>query len=106
MFRLFFEAGDAIVLFNSADAETVGFLRRYLNRGQGDVGIVLQVPLRHRQVIHLLNRIRGQNQHQVGRFGGDGLRVLVDGVGGAAVPVLSDALHRRQNLNVFTKFRR
>ena len=42
----------------------------------------------------------------LGRFGLDALEILIDGVGGALVPVLADALHGRDDFDVLAKFGR
>jgi hypothetical protein len=45
----------------------------------------------HRPVIHLVDVIAGENDHVVGAAVLDEAQVLVDGVGGAGVPVLAFA---------------
>ena len=53
----------------------------------------------HLRVVHLVDVIAGQHDHVLGVFLHDRIQILVDGVGGALVPVLADALLRRQNLD-------
>ena len=58
----------------------------------------------HVAVIHLVDVVASENQ-DIFRIGFlDAVNVLIDGVGGALVPVFVDALLRRQHLDVFTKF--
>ncbi len=73
-------------------------------RGQGDVSSGVVVMLQHLAVVHFVDVIAGEDEHVPGLFGADGINVLVDGVGGAHVPVGADALHRGKNLDEFAEF--
>ena len=53
----------------------------------------------HQPVVHLVDVVAGEDQHVLGLLGADGVDVLVDGVGGAQVPVLAHPLHGRQDLD-------
>src|SRR5262249_4919534 len=55
VFRLLFEGGDAAILGDFKHAKTVGFLGVNANAGEGDVGVVLVVPVEHLAVIHLID---------------------------------------------------
>ena len=58
-----------------------------------------RVLLQHEGVVHLVDVVAGEDDDVLGLFGADGVDVLVDGVGGALVPGLGDALHGREDLD-------
>ncbi len=62
-------------------------------RGNGDVGAGVRVLLLHAGVVHLVDVVAGEDEDVAGLLGADGIDVLEDGVGGALVPALGDALH-------------
>ena len=51
------------------------------------------------RVVHLVDVVAGEDEDVLRLFGADGVDVLVDGVGGALVPGLGDALHGREDLD-------
>jgi hypothetical protein len=55
--------------------------------------------LEHEGIVHLVDVIAGEDDDVLGFFGADGVDVLVDGIGGALIPRLGDALHRREYLD-------
>ena len=68
-------------------------------RGEGDVGAGVLMLAKHLAVVHFVDVIAGENEDVLGLLGADGIDVLVDGVGGAHVPVGADALHGGQDLD-------
>ena len=64
------------------------------------------MPVEHLAVVHLVDVVAGEDQDVLGRFGLDALEILEDGVGGALVPVLVDALHGRNDFDVFAQLGR
>ena len=104
--RLLLEAHDAVVLVDLGHAEARGFLRRHLDGGDGDVGLVRAVPVQHLAVVHLVDVVAGEDQGLLGRFRFDALEILEDRVGRALVPVLVHALHGREHFDVFAQFGR
>ena len=60
--------------------------------------------LEHAAVVHLVDVVAGEDEDVLGLLGADGVDVLVDGVGGALVPGLGDALHGRKNLDELAEF--
>ena len=81
----------------------VAFAQRHGNAADGQVRAALQVQADHVAVVHLVDVVAGQNQDVTRVLFLDAVDVLVDGVGGALVPVLVDALLRRQHFDVFAK---
>ena len=81
------------------DAEMIGLLGIDQDGGQSDVGAGVAVLLQHQLVIHLVDVVAGEDEHVLGLLGADGVDVLVDGVGGALIPVVAHALHGRQDLD-------
>ena len=63
----------------------------------------LLVEAQHARVVHLVDVIAGEHDQAPGTFAHDGVEVLVDGVGGALIPVLADAFLRRQDLDEFAE---
>ncbi len=60
--------------------------------------------LQHAAVIHFVNVVAGEDEDVLGLLGADGINVLINGVGGAHIPVVADALHGRQDLDEFADF--
>ena len=98
---LLFESGDAVVAVDFDDAEAIGFLGIDLDGGEGDVGAGILMLLEHEFVIHFVDVVAGENQNVLGLLGADGINVLVNGVGGALVPLVADPLHGRQHFDEF-----
>jgi hypothetical protein len=63
------------------------------------------VLLEHEGVVHLVDVVAGEDEDVLGLFRADGVDVLEDGVGGALVPGLGDALHGRKDLDELAEFR-
>ena len=96
----FLEADDAPVLVGFDHAETAGgFLGSDFEGGDGDVRAGFDVLLEHLLIIHFVDVVAGKNEDEIGLLGADGIDVLVDGVGGALIPVLRDAHLRRENFD-------
>ena len=78
----------------------------------GEIGSVARVTsapeslccVEHPAVVHLVDVVAGENEDVPRLLGADGIDVLVDGVGGAGVPVLADALHGRKDLDELAEF--
>ncbi len=71
--------------------------------GDGDVGAGVRVLLLHAGVVHLVDVVAGEDEDVLGLLGADGVDVLEDGVGGALVPALGDALHGGKDLDELTE---
>ena len=96
---LLLEAGDALLLVDGDDAEARAVADRHFDRGEGDRGVPLLVEAEHAGVVHLVDVIAGQDDDVPRALARDRVQVLVDGVRRALVPVLADALLRRQDLD-------
>ena len=72
--------------------------------GQGHVGAGVDVLLQHQFVVHLVDVVAGEDEDVLRLLAADGVDVLIDGVGGALVPILADALHRREDFDELAKF--
>ena len=77
----------------------VRLLDRHLDGGERHRRAALLVEAQHLRVVHLVDVIAGQHDDVVRALLHDGIEVLVHGVGRALIPVLADALLRRQNLD-------
>ena len=95
----FEEAGQAVLVVDLEYAEPAGLLGGNLQHRQGGAGAAVAVEAQHLGVIHLVDVIAGQHDEMPRLLAQDGIEILVDGVGGAEVPVLADALLRAQNLD-------
>src|SRR5277367_3395034 len=96
----FLEADDAPVFVGLEDAETAGsFLGRDFEGGDSDVRTGLDVLLEHLLIIHFVDMVAGEDEDEIGLFGADGIDVLIDGVGGALIPVLRDTHLRGENFD-------
>ncbi len=99
LFGLFFEADDLSVAGDLDDTEGGDLVGGDGEGGEGDVGAGVDVLLQHEGVVHLVDVVAGEDEDVLGLLGADGVDVLVDGVGGALVPGLGDALHGGQDLD-------
>ena len=72
---------------------------RHLDRRQRHRGAALLVEAQHPRVVHLVDVVARQHDQVPRVLAHDRVEVLVDRVGGALVPVLADALLRRQDLD-------
>ena len=98
------EAGHLARAAHLDHAEARHLLGRDGQRGQGDVRAGVHVLLQHQAVVHLVDVVAGEDEDMLGLLGADGVDVLVNGVGGAHVPVRADALHGRQDLDELAQF--
>ena len=60
--------------------------------------------LEHAGVVHLVDVVAGEDDDVLRLLRADGVDVLVDGVGGALVPGLGDALHGGKDLDELAEF--
>jgi len=58
----------------------------------------------HALVIHFVNVIPGEDDYVFGLLGADGINILIDCVCRSHVPVFTNSLHGRQNLNELADF--
>jgi len=61
--------------------------------------------LEHAAVVHLVDVIAGEDEDEFRALAADGVDILVDGVGGALIPLLRDAHLRREDLDVIAEAR-
>src|SRR5262249_43176783 len=96
---LLFKTGDAAAAVDLHYAEVVGLTGINEDGGQGHVGAGGVVLVQHGLVVHFVDVIAGQDDHVLALLAANGIDVLVNGVGGAQVPVLAHALHGWQDLD-------
>ena len=97
--RLLDEGGDPVLVVDVHDAEADGLHPRHLEAADGDVGALVDVLLEHQLVVHLVDVVAGEDDHELRLVVVDDVDVLVDRVGGALVPLgLGDALARRKDV--------
>ena len=99
MLRLLEEPGDAIGFVDRDDAEALAVLDRHFDRRQRDLRRHVLVEAEHLLVVHLVDVIAGEHDDVARVLADDRVEVLVHGVGRALIPVLADALLRRQDLD-------
>ncbi len=94
---LFHEVQDTILGVHVHDPEAGGLPAGHLDTGDGHVGPLLDVLLQHRLVVHLVDVIARQHDHEAGLVLLHDVQVLEHRVGGAEVPLLlGDPLAGRQ----------
>ena len=81
------------------DPELVRLLERHLHAANRDVGPALLVKGDQRTVVHLVDVVPGQNQHGLGPLLVDDVEILVNRIGRAAVPELTELLLRRHDVD-------
>ena len=79
--------GDAVVVVGREDAVAVRLFHRHLVQRHGDIGLVREVLQDQLFVVHLVDVVAGEDEHELGLRLFEEVDVLEDGVGGAAVPV-------------------
>ena len=101
---LFLEAADAPVLVGFDDAELLrGFRSRDFDGSDRNIGSRIDVLLKHFGVIHFVDMVAGENEHELGTLAPDRVNILIHRVGGPLIPLLGHTHLRRKNFDVFTK---
>ncbi len=73
----------------------------HLDDRHGKIGVFFQVIGDHLPVVHLVDVVSRKDEDQVGAVLLQDIDVLVDGVGGSQVPVFSDSLLGRNEVDEF-----
>ncbi len=95
---------DAALFVDRHDTEFAGGLgKRHLKAADRHVRDSLYVKGEKRAVVHLVNVIAGQDQHEAWIVCANDVEVLVDGVRGAAVPLTTDSLRSGQDFDEFSR---
>ena len=106
MLGLFFKPDNLTLRTNLRHSKAFRFCGRHLRSGDGDVGLVLPVPLEHQPVIHFVNMIGSQDQHVLRRFRHDAQRILKHRISRALIPSLANLFHGWDDLDILAQFRR
>ena len=99
LLRLLVEAHDAMIGTERHDAELVRLRDRHLHAADRDVGAALLVERDQRPVVHLVDVIAGENQHRLGAMLMNDVEILVNRIGRAAIPNLTELLLRRHDVD-------
>ena len=91
------EADDPSVDVGLDDAELRGLADRHRQAGDGGQRVLGQVEVHHLAHVHLVDVVGAEDHDDVGAEVLDQVEVLVDGVGGAAVPAFAHAHLRRHD---------
>ena len=102
--RLLLESDDPEIFVDLAHTEALRLVRIDLDGGDRDVGLAAAMAVDHVAVIHLVDVVGGKHQRIFAALGGDRGAVLEDCVGGAEIPIVAQALHGRDHLDVFADF--
>ena len=81
----------------------VGLLEGHLEQASVAAAPRSLVEAQHAGVVHLVDVIAREHDDVLRVLARDRVEVLVDGVGGAEIPVLADTLLRRQDLDEFAE---
>jgi hypothetical protein len=76
---------DAPVVTDGQDAEVARFLYGYLDTADGDVGTASAMLFEHGPVVHPVDMVPGENEHEPGVDFVDEIEIAIDGVGGTAI---------------------
>jgi hypothetical protein len=98
-FGLFFEAVDAAVFVDVDYAEAEGLGGINLDGSECDIGGGIEMLGHHLAVIHFVDVIAGEDEDMLGLLGAYGINVLINGVGGALIPLVADPLHGGKDLD-------
>ncbi len=88
----FIESDNAKVFIHGDDAESGGVLNRDVDCSHHSVRLLGDQPIVHLAVIHLVDMVTGQDQKILRMLGLDEEQILIDGIGGAFVPIFTDTL--------------
>ncbi|CDE05090.1 putative uncharacterized protein [Anaerotruncus sp. CAG:390] len=98
--RLLREFRYAVIRIGRHDTEAARLAERHLDNGNGAVGAVFLVRVKHLRIVHFVDMVARQHKHIFGIVPVDELNILIDRICGAAVPVGGFfALIGRQDLN-------
>ena len=86
------------------NAKFMRLRERHLHHANRDVCRPLHVEGDHRAIIHLVDMVTGQHQHEFGCVGLDNVQILVDRIRGAPVPEFTELLLRRNHLHELAEF--
>ena len=101
---LFFKPDDAPVPVGFDDAKLFGsFFRGNFEGSDGDVGAGINVLAKHFGVIHFVDVVTRKNEDIFGTLAADGVNILINGVGGALIPLLRDAHLGRKDFDKFAE---
>ena len=103
MVFFFLEGQDALIFVDAANAEAFRLFDRHRDGADGQVGALLDVELQHLGVVHLINVVAGEDQHELRLVFVQKMKVLEDGIGGAGVPTVAVALLGRHGVEEFAQ---
>ena len=101
--RLLLELDDALVGIDAHHAKLHRLLSRHLDAVHRERGATARVLVEHYRVVHLVDMVAAEDQHDLGPRLAQQVQVLVDGIGGAGVPVLAVLLLRRRDLDILAQ---
>ena len=78
---LFQKRSDTIFIVCGENAKTRGFSYGNVDRAHGHVRLLVQMEGDHRLIIHRVNMIAGEDQHQVRKISFDKAKILLHGIG-------------------------
>ena len=94
---------DALFLVDRDDAEAARVGDGDFDGRERDRRAALLMGPQHARVVHLVDVIAGKDDQIPRAFPRDRIEILIDGVRRSLIPVLADALLRRQNLDEFAE---
>ncbi len=90
-----------MILIDRHHAEAACILEAHIDAPHCDVRVVADVKTQHWAVVHLVDVIPAQHEHELRLVFGDQIKILVHGVRGAAVPRVAQALLSRHDFHEF-----
>ena len=95
---------DATLRINRHHAERTCLPDIYCQTSDGQIRSRVVMVLEHRGIVHSVDVIARENQHIFGAASLQQIQVLIDGVGGAAVPPFTGPHLRGDGRDVFLQF--
>ena len=103
--RFFDEIGDLPLFIHCHHAKGFRLLAADFDTGHRALASLVNMVSQHQRVIHFVDVISGQNNHEVGAIAVENVMVLRYRVGSTAIPgLLVDALLSGQQINEFIHF--
>ncbi len=104
LFRLFLKPLHPSALSDVHNAQLPAVLFRPLHDPDREVRSFPNVEFEHPGIVHLVDVVSGEDEHEVRVLLLEGIEVLIDGIRCSTVPVFADSLLGRDDVDVLVQF--
>ena len=104
MFRLFLKPLHPSAFSDVQNAQLSAVLLRPLHDPDRDVCSLPDMGFEHPGIVHLVDMVAGEDEHEVRVLLLEGIEVLIDGIRRSTVPVFADSFLGRDDVDVLVQF--